>query len=118
MGKRTEDTLDFCTKDYKNRHGWYIIGFCEGYIIFRCPQCNKCKKVRAKYVGGGEKLMDKKGSKELLKDKKFWDDFILSIDDFGVVILTESVVRCGFKKRGAIKMAKEILKFYKERGGG
>lgn len=49
-----KDTLEFCTKDYKNRHRWYIIGFCQGYTIFRCPQCGKYKRVKAEYVEGSD----------------------------------------------------------------
>ena len=52
--KRKESDLNYCEKDYHNRHCFQRVGVDKGYIIYRCSQCEKCFRRKIVYVKGGE----------------------------------------------------------------
>ena len=41
---------DYCPKDYKNRHCFQMVGVDNGYIVYRCSQCHKCRKEKIKWI--------------------------------------------------------------------
>lgn len=50
-----EESIEFCVKDYKNRHFWERIGIFKttngkNYILHQCSQCRKCKLEKIKIV--------------------------------------------------------------------
>ena len=39
-----KESLDYCLKDYKNKHYWERIGIWrDEYILYKCSQCQKSK---------------------------------------------------------------------------
>ena len=50
--------MDYCEKDYKNRHYWESIGVIHidnqgEFQVFKCTQCHKCKSNKLIYVEHG-----------------------------------------------------------------
>lgn len=42
--EKKKSDLDYCEKDYKNKHYWERIGIWQDeYILYKCSQCQKCK---------------------------------------------------------------------------
>ena len=53
MKKRKSD-INYCEKDYHNRHCWSLIGVSNGYYYYKCSQCDKFIRRIIKYVIGGK----------------------------------------------------------------
>jgi hypothetical protein len=56
MAKKSD--LEYCERDYKNKHYWESIGITETdrivpHQFFKCTQCGKCKREQLVYVKGG-----------------------------------------------------------------
>ena len=51
LRKTYKESLEFCEKDYKNRHYWERIGiYKDSYILYKCSQCQKCKLIPIKFL--------------------------------------------------------------------
>ncbi len=44
-------TINYCPRDYKNRHYWESVGVERGMIVYQCSQCRLCAFEEIKMIG-------------------------------------------------------------------